>query len=379
MEDMRANDNGGPGASRCRARTDLPVLATILAALFAAGCRSNADLRGAIAQISAGGLSTCAVKTDGTLWCWGANHYGEVGVGTHCGSDQPFKPEDCGEATPVEVMALGADVAEVSAGGTHTCAVRTDGTLWCWGYNGDYSVGDGTTVDRYAPVQVTALGNSVAHVDAHALCALKTDATLWCWGGPAPLPVQITALGNDVTQAADGCARKMDGTLWCSFNLWSPKPQQVKELGNSVVEVAGAGSYCAVKTDGTLWCWGDKGFELGIGPECPFDPDGKGPGCPKAPPTQIAALENDVSDVAVGDVVCVRKRDGSLWCWGYNQLGQLGDGTTVERHAPVEVTGLGKIVAQASVGSGHTCAITNDGSLWCWGDNYFGELGIGCV
>jgi len=162
---------------------------------------------------------SCARLFDGSVRCWGANDSGQLGNGTASDS-----------ATPVPVPSLGTDVAEVSAGDLSTCARKTDGTLWCWGNNVSGQLGDGTTDSAFVPVQVASLGNQVAEVSAGDLfaCARKTDGTLWCWGtgfidgaasGSSLTPVPVAALGDTVAEVSTGdgaaCARKTDGTVWC--------------------------------------------------------------------------------------------------------------------------------------------------------------------
>jgi alpha-tubulin suppressor-like RCC1 family protein len=128
--------------------------------------------------VAAGGSHTCASKTDGSLWCWGGNGGGQLGDGTT--TDKP---------SPIQVNALGMAVAAVAAGSAHTGALKTDGSLWCWGGNTWGQLGDGTTVKKSSPTQVPALGTAVAAVaagsnfigDAHT-CARKTEGSLWCWG-----------------------------------------------------------------------------------------------------------------------------------------------------------------------------------------------------
>ena len=292
--------------------------------------------------IAAGSGHTCARKADGTLWCWGANTKGQLGDGTT--NDSPV---------PVQVSALGATVVDIAAGYEHTCARRTDGTLWCWGGNGGGELGNGTTNDSLVPVQVGALGATVAGVAAawaHA-CARKTDGTLWCWGSGgegtySKVPMQVSALGATVAGVAAGrwhtCARKADGTLWCwgantngqvgdGTTNWSFVPVQVSALGTAVVGVAaGSDHTCARVADSTLWCWGANDFgELGDGTTNM-----------SLVPVQVSALGAAVVDVvaAVGySHTCARKTDGTLWCWGGNSGGQLGDGTTNDSPMPVQV------------------------------------------
>ena len=127
-----------------------------------------------VAEVAAGGgLHMCARKTDGTLWCWGYNLAGQLGDGT---TSVGF--------SPVQVAALGTSVAEVAASGSHTCARKTDGTLWCWGDNSNGQLGDGTKTNSSSPMQVVAAGTNLAEVTAGGsyTCARKTDGTLWCWG-----------------------------------------------------------------------------------------------------------------------------------------------------------------------------------------------------
>ena len=335
-----------------------------------------ANLCGDVAQVAAGLLHVCALKADGTLWCWGANGYGQLGDATL---------DD--KAAPVPVTALGSDVVQVTAGDNATCALKRDGTLWCWGANRSGQLGNGATTDSSTPTQVAALGSTVAEVAAGSLgyliCARKVDNTLWCWGSgnfgdgtgwsAHSTPTQVTALGSDVAGIAVGenhyCARKLDGSLWCwGMNIAGElgdgslidrsTPVEVTALGHTVSGVsAGEQATCALKTDGTLWCWG---WTNG-GPT----------------PIQVASLGADVVQVSVGDGhTCARKGDGTLWCWGGNGAGQLGDGSTRSRDTPVQV-GAATGFLQVAAGLELTCAVQVGATLSCWGTNESGQLGIG--
>jgi hypothetical protein len=209
-------------------------------------------------------------------------------------------------------------------------------------------------------------------------CLVGSDCTSGsCNGGVClPFPGEVTA-GYYHT-----CARKQDGTLWCWGNNYhgqlgdgttaSPKPSpvQVTALGTSAVEVAPGYFYtCARKQDGTLWCWGcNSGGKLG---------DGTTTGTPS--PVQVTALGTSAVEVAASfSHTCARKQDGTLWCWGDNYYGQLGDGTTVwPKTSPVQVAALGASAVEVAAGEAHTCARKGDGTLWCWGNNYYGQLGDG--
>jgi alpha-tubulin suppressor-like RCC1 family protein len=338
-----------------------------------------------IAEIDAGMGHPCARKTDGTLVCWGSNRYGQVGDGT--ANDR---------AIPATVAALGSSVAHVEGGGTHECAAKTDGTLWCWGRNANGQLGDGTTTDRLTPVQVTTLSN-VAEVTlgiAHT-CARKVDGSLWCWGYNAygalgdgtttqrTLPVQVTALGTSVAQISAGeyhtCARRKDGYLFCWGDGVGGQlgdgtaqhryvPTRLTAFNGNVAEVAsGSAHTCARKTDGTLWCWGYNIYgALGNGTTT-YTPS----------PIQVKAMGASVAQVSVGSGgfhTCARKLDNTVWCWGSSWT---GDGTTTDRLTPVQVTALGTSTVQLSAGGGQTCALRNDDTVWCWGANNHNQVGDG--
>jgi alpha-tubulin suppressor-like RCC1 family protein len=382
-----------------------------------AGGDSGADTGSpCIAEIVVGGTFACARKTDGTLWCWGANAYGQLADGSWVG---PGCNSVC-RPLPQKVSVLGTAVAEVALGDGHGCARKVDGTLWCWGANHVGQLGDGTTSGQNCqgpcqplPIQVASLGASVARVRAavNSTCATKTEHTLWCWGpndsaqvgdgtsgGIRPSPVPVTALGSAASSVSVGgrhaCAVKADGSLWCwgandkgqlgdgttsQPPCWcKPVPVAVSALGSNVAEVAVGGSHtCARRTDGTLWCWGANYVgQLGDGTTSP-----------RSSPSFVASLGSAVVQVvAAYEHTCARKGDGSLWCWGLNEAGQLGDGTMAGqscfngkpcRPSPGHVVALGSSVEGASAAYHNTCAMKSDSSVWCWGWNGMGQLGDG--
>ncbi len=337
--------------------------------------------------VSAGSFHTCAIKLDHTLWCWGQNFAGQLGIG---GASDAH--------TPSQVLTLGPGVAGVGAGALHTCAIKLDKNLWCWGSNAGGQLGDGSQIDKQTPAQVSVLGASVASVAAGSqhTCAIRIDGALWCWGynGYGQLgdgsqidqkvPEQVGALGTNVAEVAAGahhtCARRIDGTLWC----WGANgygqlgdgtgkdkslPAQVSALGVGVVGVAaGYDRTCARKADGSLWCWGknDHG-QLGNGSHV----DG-------LMPSMVSALTANVTAVAVGQHHTCAVAAGSSWCWGYDSNGQCGDGYTPccpDRLEPVEVCGLDIGAMTIAAGLSHSCAVKADHSMWCWGLNGNYELG----
>ncbi|RIB35140.1 MAG: hypothetical protein BXU00_02990 [Candidatus Nanoclepta minutus] len=286
---------------------------------------------------SIGGAShSCALKSDGTVWCWGGNWYGQLGDGT-----------TTNRYTPVQVRGL-TNVTQIALGASHSCALRSDGTVWCWGWNSDGQLGDNTTTNRYTPVQVRGLTNvvQIALGEAHS-CALKSDGTVWCWGG------------NWYGQLGDGT----------TTNRYTPV--RVVNLTNVVQIALGEAHSCALRSDGTVWCWGWNSYgQLGDGTTTN-----------RYTPVQVGGLTN-VTQIALGAAhSCALKSDGTVWCWGWNSYGQLGDGTTTNRYTPVQVRGLANIlstlinVTQIALGNAHSCALRSDGTVWCWGNNEHGQLG----
>lgn len=337
-----------------------------------------------IAAIAAGSYHGLAVRSDRTIWAWGNNGYGKLGNGT---------TDNC--TTPVSVSGL-TGVVEIAAGSAHGLGVRANGTVWAWGYNGDGQLGDGTTNNRATPVQVSGLIDvvGIAAGSAHSL-AVKSDRTVWAWGynGFGQLgdgtttnragPVQVSGLTGVIGVAAGlshSLAVGSDGTTWA----WGTNLHGELGIGTSdgylhsaarrvvgltgVAAIAGGGSHSlALKADGTVWAWGDNGTgQLGDGTS----------GNLRTTPVQVSAL-NDVIAIAAGsDHSLALKADGTVWAWGYNGDGRLGDGTTTDRITPVQVPGLTGVVNVAA-GPYHSLAVKSDGTAWAWGYNYSGQLGDG--
>ena len=287
-----------------------------------------------IQAVSAGLYSSIVMKTDGSLWAWGDNNWGQLGDGTQ--SNTRNSPVKIGTATNWKTVLIGAE---------HTIAIKTDGTLWAWGKNYQGLLGDGTTTNRNSPVQIgTAtnwetvfLGNTSLHT-----MALKTDGTLWAWGVNSD-----GQLGDGTTTNRLSPVQIGNATNWKSISL-------------------GYSYTVATKTDGTLWTWGNNYFgQLGDGTTTN-----------RLSPVQIGNATNWKSVSAGGLHNFAVKNDGSLWAWGYNNSGQLGDGTTTDRHSPVQI-GTANNWASISPGAYYTVAKKTDGSLWAWGENWTGQLGDG--
>ena len=279
------------------------------------------------------------MTTVGGVKCWGSNRHGQLGDGT-----------TTDRALPVNVVGLTRDVAAVSAGGLHTCALTMSGWVKCWGANGKGQLGDGTNTGSLTPVNASGLTSGVVDVSAGSdhSCALTTAGTLKCWG-------------------YNGAGKLGDGTD-------TPRnvPTDVVGLTNKVVLVSAGGNHtCAVTEGGGVKCWGGGG-RLGNGTDTysltPVDVCAIGAEAPC-----MAANNSILRGVAAISLVqhtCALTKEGDLTCWGSNRNGQLGNGTNADSFIPVEVTGMGGGVAAFASALEHSCAITTLGSLKCWGGGY---------
>ncbi|MFZ2958649.1 MAG: kelch repeat-containing protein [Candidatus Ozemobacteraceae bacterium] len=299
---------------------------------------SPVDVLGAtnIKAIAGGESHTVALKHDGTVWAWGNNAVGQLGDGT-----------TTNRASPVQVTGL-TGVTAVAAGHCDSLAIKNDGTVWGWGFNSNGQLGDGTLTNRTFPVQVTGLTGvtAVAAGYTHSL-ALKNDGTVWGWGYNA-----YGQLGNGTT---------------LPLNQLSP----VQVTGLSGITAIAVGTYhsLALKNNGTVWTWGCNDS----GQIC----DGLKPAS-RTTPFQISGLSGVTAVAGGGQYSLAAKNDGTVYAWGENNYGQLGDGSSINRLAPVLVSGLTNVKAIAgSILGYHTAALKWDGNVWAWGRNDKGQLGDG--
>jgi len=305
---------------------------------------SNATSRSSPGTTAGGGITWCqiggigyianALKTDGTLWTWGSNNYGELGDNSKVN-----------RSSPGTTAGGGTDWCQVSGGIQHTAAVKTDGTLWTWGCNGQGRLGDNSSVNRSSPGTTAGGGTTWCQVSLGNIhsAAVKTDGTLWTWGynGSGRLgDNSISTKSSPVTTAGGG-------TTWHQVSL-----------GNI--------HSAAVKTDGTLWTWGyNGGGQLGDNSTLARS----SPGTTVGGGTTWCQVRSGISHNAA------IKTDGTLWTWGCNSCGKLGNGFTATLRSPGTTAGGGTNWCQVSGGNSNTAAVKTDGTLWTWGSNVLGQLG----
>jgi alpha-tubulin suppressor-like RCC1 family protein len=286
-------------------------------------------------QVVGGGYHTAAIKTDGTLWTWGRNINGQLGDNTIIS-----------RSTPVTTFAGGTNWKQVVGGRDYIAAIKTDGTLWTWGRNINGQLGDNTTTDRSTPVTTFAGGTNWKQVTGGGFhtAAIKTDGTLWTWGS------------NGDGQLGDNTL----GTVICT-------PVTTFAGGTNWKQVTGGGYHTvAIKTDGTLWTWGrNTSGQLGNNTATSR----------QTPVTTFVGGTNWKQVSGGGYHTAAIKTDGTLWGWGRNTLGQLGTNTALSRSTPVTTFAGGTNWKQVSGGDTHTAAIKTDGTLWTWGRNSYGQLG----
>jgi alpha-tubulin suppressor-like RCC1 family protein len=403
-------------------------------------------------QVSAGGsaygyASSCALISDGTVKCWGNNNNGQLGDGT-----------TTDRWTPVSVSGI-SNAVQIDVGGEHVCALISDGTVKCWGRGTEGQLGTGGTSSSSMPVQVSGITNAVK-VSAGGgsgggySCALLSDKTVKCWGWNGvgslgdgtttnrPTPVSVSGIANVVQVSASmyghTCAVLSSGAIKCwGWNSQGqfgdgtsdfdnhPYAVSVSGIGNAVQVSTGYMHTCALLSDGTAKCWGGSGngnigdgtsgtnrltpvavlnYAYSVNPTCQslgftggtlacnancmaYDTSGCTGGGAVCPNGIIESPEvcdggtlgggGNLGTVSAGGAhTCAVLFDGTAKCWGDNWAGQLGDGTTAQKTSPVPVSGMTNAV-QIDVGGYHSCAILSGGALKCWGYNSMGQLGIG--
>jgi alpha-tubulin suppressor-like RCC1 family protein len=282
------------------------------------------------ASVVAGSSHALALKTDGSLYSWGSNGSGQLGDGSNTSRSLP--------------ILVGTGFASVGAGSVHSAAVKTDGTLWTWGSNYDGELGDGTTTPHYFPRQMGA-DTDWASVSAgrYHVVALKTNGSVYAWG---------QNYGGEVGDGTSGNIRTRPVLAGTGFAF----------------ATAGGDVSAAVTPNGDLYMWGFNGY-YGLG---------DGTYVNKLRPTQVGS---GYAFVQIGGLHTLGvKVDGSLYAWGMSNKGQIGDGTHYSHPFPAYIgPGFASVAASAEINDGHSAAVTADGSLYVWGDAVSGQYGDGAT
>jgi alpha-tubulin suppressor-like RCC1 family protein len=306
--------------------------------------------------IAAGGNHTCALLSDGTVDCWGDNYYGQLGNSANYGTATA-------NPAPLAVTGLtGSNLATgIAAGLEHTCALLANGTVECWGDNANGQLGNDSTTNSDVPV--TVIGDVVPGAGAKQIasgylhsCALLSDGTVQCWGD------------DDSGQLGDGNTNPSSTPMAVSGGTGV--------LSGVTAIAAGAYHTCALLANGTVQCWGDDDSgQLGNGSTTTD--------MPVTTPVTVQAVGGGgtltgVKAIAAGEYhTCALLANGSVACWGDDSTGQLGDGGSTYSDVPVaatELSTLGTIKAIAA-GGYHSCVLIPDGQVYCLGFNDFGQLG----
>ncbi len=370
-------------------------------------------------RIAATDGNSIFIKEDGSVWAWGRNDYGQIGDGTKTDRNTQRLPVQLTGITDCIAVSIGSNSFNWS---THALALKKDGTVWAWGNNKSGQLGDGSFDYKNNPVQVKGIeGITAISCGEKFSLALKNDGTVWTWGenkfgqlgigtnSDSNIPIKINNLEGIIFIAAEtmsSIALKNDGTVWTwgnnhfgqlgdGTNTKTNIPVKVNVL-NDVVLIAGGGVHSlALKKDGSVWSWGSNFWgQLGDGTK---QDNNK--------PIQVKGLTGVITIKGGSAYSMAIKNDGTAWAWGANHGGQLGDssiswheayneylakhgtlaslaspgvisgGRSINSNTPVKVSGLKNIIGICA-GTNHSMAIKNDGSLWIWGENGNGQLGI---
>ncbi|MCR2806297.1 RCC1 domain-containing protein [Paenibacillus soyae] len=336
-------------------------------------------------MVSGGTDHTLAIKKGGTVWAWGSNystdgsttdpHYtpvqmefldfaADITAGSSyslalIGDGSVWSWDGATGSSPVHLTNLSAVVA-IASGHQHNLAVKNDGTVWAWGWSihgvlgdGEWTMGDEST-EVHTPIQVQGL-DSVVDIAAghlHSL-ALRSDGTVWAWGN------------NDSGQhGVPGGLTFNDGPYTTTYRH---TPVQVQGLDSVVAIAAGYSHSLALKSDGTVWAWGhNSSGQLGDASTTN-----------RFTPVQVTNLGSVTAIAAGSSHSLALKSDGTVWTWGHNASGQLGDGSTTNRSSPVQVSGLDSVSSIGTNDGSHSVAVKSDGTIWAWGANNAGQLGDG--
>ena len=320
------------------------------------------------------------IQSNGTLWSWGINSSGQLGLNTLTNY-----------SSPIQVGTL-SNWTRASGGFINSGAIQNNGTLWVWGNNSYGQVGLNTTTNYSSPVQVGALSNWTQIVCGYRFTmAIQSPGTLWAWGinifgqlgnnstTNFSSPIQVGALSN-WTQITCGqyyfAAIQSPGTLWtCGYNRFGnlaqnntqnySSPVQVGALSNWTQVSCGQYHTLAIQNNGTLWAWGYNNYgQLGLNTSTLY-----------SSPVQVGTLSNWAQISSGYQHTAAVQSPGTLWTWGFAAQGQLGNNSTTNFSSPIQVGALSNWT-QVACGYRFTEAVQNPGVLYTWGANSFGQLGL---
>ena len=353
-----------------------------------------------INKVDSGNNHSCGIREDSTLWCWGRNQYGQLGDGTLETKVGPIQVNVNSEYGLIDSW------KSVAVGGAHTCAIKTDGSLWCWGYNGWGLIGNNSSSSTNIPIQISpdTQWEQVAAGGNHT-CAIDSDTTMWCWGAgyagqtglgsttttfiPTQVGIETSYVGNwiDISAGEDStCGLRKGGAegeklLYCWGKNDNPSqfdtsinygnvPTLFSDESDWQTLSVGTRHACSSKQNGTVFCWGKNASgELGISTLTPSSPL----------PIQENTLSTDWASIAASrsSHTCAVKYDGTMFCWGSNDKGQLADEDLISRFEAKQEFSLADDWAMVSGGINTTCGVKGDNTLLCWGDNNNGQTGAG--
>ena len=346
-------------------------------------------------DIATGAEHSCALREDGAISCWGNNRNGQLGNGQ---SADDLTNNSANSSVPVEVVGI-TDATAIVAGTDHSCALREGGTISCWGRNSHGQLGNGTENNSSLPVGVEGITDvtAIATGGDHS-CALREDGSVSCWGtnrygqlgngteNSSSVPVEVEGI-TDATSIAAGenhsCALHQNGTMSCwgtnrygqlgngqsGENANSSVPVRVAGITDATAIAASSGS-CALREDGTISCWSASEFGAQDGEQIEEDTD-------SSEIVQVAGITDATAVTTSNSHSCALRQDGRIFCWGISESGRLGHGKSgFNISGPVEVIGITDATA-VDAGALHTCALRRTGAISCWGRNNHGQLGNG--
>ena len=338
-------------------------------------------------EVEGGYDFTCSRKSDGTVWCWGKDEFGQLG-NSGFGSDKKVARKVYGLT----------NAADICVGYQHACAVKSDGKMYCWGKGTDDRLGFGTTENQFSPVEVKNISNAVScSLGTSHSCVELSDKTTRCWGNAASgqlgngqlsttnmtIPVSVYGISNAAQISAGGthaCAVLDNGSIACwgsglngelGIKLVGSKstPVIVPVSGTFTQVSAGYGHTCALKNDGTVWCFGDNDYGQ-LGDNSTTD---------SFSAVQVNSITTAKQISTGNDFSCALLTDNYTKCWGYNSHGQLGDRSNTDRLTPVNVklSNANNLDNVRSISSNKytSCAVLNNNNAYCWGKGDHQQLG----